>query len=265
MTARHALLDQLSELKLKAMARALEEQLESPEIERLSFEERLGLLLDRESTDRAQRRYTLRLRKAKLRFPQATIEELDLGRRRGLDRSQVLDLASCRFIDQRLNVLITGKTGVGKTFLACALAHQACREGYSVLYRRMPQLFRELAIARGDGSHGLHLQRIARTQLLVLDDWALHPFGEAERRDLYEILEDRYALRSTIVISQLSKDAWHDALGDPTLADAILDRLLHGAYSLALKGESRRRPKPKAPRTPAAPKRGSQKPQEPRA
>lgn len=264
MTQRHILIEQLDELRLKAMARAFEEQLESPEIEALSFEERLGLLVDRESTDRAQRRYTLRLRKAKLRYPQAAIEELDLRRRRGIDRAQVLDLASCRFLDQHLNVLITGKTGVGKTFLACALAHQACREGYSVLYRRMPQLFRDLAIARGDGSHGLQLQRIARTQLLVLDDWALHPFGEAERRDLYEILEDRYGLRSTIVVSQLSKDVWHDALGDPTLADAILDRLVHSAYSLALEGDTMRGAGTAGSGVGTAEKRSSQRPQEPR-
>lgn len=248
MTARHTLLDQLGELRLNAMARALEEQLESSEIDQLSFEERLGMLVDRESTDRSQRRYSQRLRKAKLRFPQAVIEDLEMTSRRGLDRSQVLDLASCRFIDQHHNVLITGLTGVGKTYLACALAHQACRQGYSALYRRLPELFRELAIARGDGSYGLQLQRIARTDLLVLDDWALHPFGEAERRDLYEILENRCDLRSTIVVSQLAQKLWHDAVGDPTLADAIVDRLVSDAYSFALKGESRRPRKRSTPR-----------------
>lgn len=265
MAARHVLLEQLAELRLNAMARALEEQLESAEIEQLSFEERLGLLLDRESTDRAQRRYSQRLRKAKLRFPQAAIEELDLSGRRGLDRSQVLDLASCRFIDQHRNVLITGKTGVGKTYLACALGQQACREGYSVLYRRLPQLFRELAIARGDGSYGLQLQRIARTQVLILDDWALHVFGDAERRDLYEVFEDRHGLSSTVVISQLPKGDWYDAIGDPTLADSILDRLVSNAYTFALKGESRRRGADATASGDTTRKRGSQEPQDRRS
>ena len=265
MTARHTLLEQLSALRLNAMARAFEEQLSSSEIEQLSFEERLGLLLDRENTDRAQRRYSQRLRKAKLRFPQAAIEALELDSSRGLDRSQVLDLASCRFIDQHRNVLITGKTGVGKTFLACALGQQACREGYSVLYRRLPQLFRELTIARGDGSYGLLLQRITRTQLLILDDWALHALGEAERRDLYEIFEDRHGLCSTVVISQLAKGDWYDAIGDPTLADSIVDRLFSSAYTFALKGESRRRGPATAADDTTARKRGSQRPQDRRS
>lgn len=237
---KHVTLEQLQELKLHGMARAFAEQLEMPEMAELSFEERLGLLAEREATERASRRLTARLRQAKLR-EQAAIEDIDWRARRGLDKRQILSLASCQWVAEHLNVLVTGKAGVGKTFLACALAHKACREGYTARYLRVPRLFRELAIARGDGSHGLELQRIARTQLLVLDDWGLHPFGEAERRDLYEILEDRYALRSTIVISQLAKDAWHDALGDPTLADAILDRLVHNAYRINLKGESMRK------------------------
>lgn len=240
MTARHVLLDQLAEMRLPAMARALEEQLGKAEIAALSFEERLGLLLDREKTDRASRSFTQRLRKAKLRYAQASIEDLDLRGERGAHRSQVLDLASCRWIDQHLNLLITGKTGVGKTYLGCALAHQACREGYTVLYRRMPELFRELMIGRSDGSHAMQLQRLSRVDLLVLDDWGLHAFGDLERRDLYEILEERYSLRSTIVMSQLSRDVWYQALGDPTMADAILDRLVRCAYTIDLTGESRR-------------------------
>lgn len=241
MTQRHALLDQLSDLKLSAMSRAFEEQLADPEIVELSFEERLGLLLDRESTERASRRLTLRLRQAKLRYPQAVPEDLDLRAKRGLDRAQIHKLRTCFWIEERLNLLLTGKTGTGKTFLGCALAHQACREGYTVIYRRLPQLFRELSIARGDGSHRRFLQRLQRTRLLVLDDWGLHPFGDAERRDLYEILEDRFDLQSTLVISQLPVDTWHQALGDPTLADAILDRLIHAAYRIDLKGPSQRK------------------------
>lgn len=240
MTQRHALLDRLGQLKLPAMAQAFEEQLADPEIDELSFEERLGLLVDRESTERASRRLTLRLRHARLRYPQAVPEDLDLRSKRGLDRAEILKLKTCDWIDQRLNLLVTGATGTGKSFLACALAHQACREGHTVLYRRTAELFRELKVARGDGSLGRVLQRIQRTHLLVLDDWALHPFGDSERRDLYEILEERFDLRSTMVTSQLPVDDWHDALGDPTLADAILDRLVHNAYRITLKGPSQR-------------------------
>jgi DNA replication protein DnaC len=240
MSARHVLLDRLAEMRLPAMARALEEQLGKPEIEALSFEERLSLMLDREKTERASRSFSQRLRKAKLRYSQAAIEDLDLRGERGAHRSQILDLASCRWIDQHLNVLITGKTGVGKTFLGCALAHQACREGYSVSYRRMPELFRELLMGRSDGTHAIQLQRLSCVDLLVLDDFGLHSFGDHERRDLYEILEERYGLRSTIVMSQLARDVWYQALGDPTMADAILDRLVRCAYSIDLTGESRR-------------------------
>lgn len=177
MTARHVWLGQLAQLRLPAMARALEEQLGKPEIAALSFEERLGLMLDRESLDRSSRRFTQRLRQARLRFSQACVEDLDLRTGRGAHQGQILELASCRWIDQKLNLLITGKTGVGKSFLGCALAHQACREGYTVLYRRLPQLFRELAIGRSDGSHGLQLQRLARADLLVLDDWGCIPLA----------------------------------------------------------------------------------------
>lgn len=235
----HATLDQLSELKLHGMAKAFEEQLSMRDIQELSFEERLGLLVEREATERASRRLTARLRKAKLR-EQAAIEDIDWRARRNLDKRQLLRLASCQWIADHLNVLITGKAGVGKTFLACALGHKACREGYTALYLRVPRLFRDLAVARGDGSYDKLLRSYARTDLLILDDWGMAPIGAAERRDLLEILEDRYGARSTLVTSQLPINSWYEHIGDPTLADAILDRLVHGAYQLALEGESMR-------------------------
>jgi DNA replication protein DnaC len=236
---RHATLDQLAELRLQGMAKAFAEQLEMAEVSELSFEERLGLLVERELTERSSRQLTVRLRKARLR-EQAAIEDINWRARRGLDKGQVLRLASCQWIADHLNVLITGKTGVGKTFLACALGHKACREGYSVCYLRLPRLFRSLAVARGDGSYEKLLTRLARTDLLILDDWGLAPIGSPERRDLLEILEDRYGNRSTLVTSQLPVETWHEVLGDPTLAEAILDRLVHSAYRVAMDGESMR-------------------------
>ena len=236
---RHATLDQLAGLKLHGMAKAFEEQLSMSDVSELGFEERLGLLVEREATDRASRRLTARLRRAKLR-EQAAIEDIDWRVRRGLDKGQILRLASCQWIADHLNVLVTGKAGVGKTFLACAFGHKACREGYTVLYLRVPRLFRALAIARGDGSYEKLLKSYARTDLLVLDDWGLAPLGPTERRDLLEILEDRYGARSTIVASQLPVESWYEVIGDPTLADAILDRLVHNAYTMAMEGDSMR-------------------------
>jgi len=236
---RHATLDQLTGLKLHGMAKAFEEQLSMQDVSDLSFEERLGFLVDREVTERASRRLTARLRKAKLR-EQAAIEDIDWRARRKLDKGQILRLASCQWIADHLNVLITGKAGVGKTFLACALAHKACRDDYTVLYLRVPRLFRNLAIARGDGSYERLLKSYARADLLILDDWGLAPIGGAERRDLLEILEDRHGLRSTLVTSQLPVESWYEVIGDPTLADAILDRLVHSAYRIALEGDSMR-------------------------
>lgn len=228
---RHTTLDQLRELRLHGMAQAFEEQLSLPDRSELSFKERLGLLVEREVAERSSRRLTARLRKARLREP-AALEDTDWRVSRGLDKGQILRLGSCQWIADHLNVLITGKAGVGKTFLACALAHKACRAGYTALYLRMPRLFRDLAIARGDGSYEKLLKSYARTDLLVLDDWGLAPLGGPERRDLLEILEDRYGLRSTLVASQFPVKSWYELIGDPTLADSILDRLLHGAYTI---------------------------------
>ena len=252
---RRATLDQLRELKLHGMARGFEEQLEMVDVSDLSFEERLGLLVEREATERSSRQLTARLRRAKLR-EQAAIEDIDWRARRGLDKRQMLTLATCQWIDDHLSVLITGKAGVGKTFLACALAHKACREGYSALYLRVPRLFRDLTIARADGSYERLLKSYARTDLLVLDDWGLAAIGVPERRDLLEILEDRYDRRSTLVTSQLPVDRWYDTIGDPTLADAILERLVHGAYRIALDGESVRKTRATAARAATEPGAG---------
>lgn len=236
----HPTLEALQTLRLTGMVKAFEEQLQMAEIDSLSFEQRLGLLVEREATERANRRLARRLKQAKLRQA-AAIEDLDFRAPRGLDKKLILSLGACDWIAQHKNVLITGPTGVGKTFLACALAHKACREGHSALYLRMPRLFGDLAIAKGDGRYPKLMQKFARTHLLVFDDWGLTPLDDAARRDLLEILEDRCELRSTLVTSQLPLDQWHQAIGDPTLADAILDRLVHRAYPIALKGDSMRR------------------------
>lgn len=245
----HPTLDKLHALKLLGMVRALEEQLHSPEIHSLTFEERLGLLVDREMTAQENRRLHRRLKNAKLRQT-ATLEDIDFRHPRELDKSVVMSLADCRWVKSH-NVLITGPTGVGKTYLACALAEKACREGFSVQYLRMPRLFQELAMARGDGRYGKLMTAFARTELLVLDDWGLTPLTDMEQRDLLEILEDRHGLRSTIVTSQVPVELWHEAMGGPTLADAILDRLVHNAYKIALTGESMRKRRSKTAATAA--------------
>lgn len=236
----HPTLDRLHALQLRGMARAFEEQMQMPECAELTFAERLGLLVDREAADRESRRLARRLKDAKLR-QEAAIEDLDFRIPRGLDKRLVLSLAGCGWIDQHLNVLITGPTGIGKSYLACALAHKACRDGYTVLYHRLPRLLGELALARGDGRYPQLLARLGKARLLVLDDWGLEPLTDIHRRDLLEILEDRYDRRSTLVTSQLQVKHWHDALGDPTLADAILDRLVHNAHRIELDGESIRK------------------------
>ena len=245
----HPTLEKLQALRLTGMAKALEEQLQMTGVEELGFAERLGLLVDREMTERESRRLKDRLAKARLRQA-AAVEDVDLRTPRGLDRSLFLSLCSCQWIGQHLNVLITGPTGAGKSFLACALAQKACREGFTALYHRLPRLLPELATAKADGRYSKLLAGLARADVLVLDDWCLHPLTDANRRDLLEILEDRYGSRSTVVTSQLPVASWHEAIGDATLADAVLDRLVHNAYELKLKGESRR--KAKAPVPPAS-------------
>jgi len=224
------------------MARAFTEQMALPDIEDLSFEERLGLLVDREATEREDRRLQTRLRQAKLK-QNACIEDIDFKQPRGMDKSLLLDLAQCQWIKKHLNLLITGPTGVGKTWIACALAQKACREGFTSLYLRLPRLLQELPIAKGDGTYPRLMTRLAKVDVLILDDWGLSKLIAEQRRDLLEILEDRHDTRSTIVTSQLPLDQWHHIIGDPTLADAILDRLVHNAYKINLKGESMRKRK----------------------
>ncbi len=239
----HPTLDQLRALRLEGMAKALEEQLQMSNIGDLRFEERLALLIDREATERASRRLRTRLRKAKLRQACACVEDVDYRARRGLDKGLFLTLASCDWIAQHRNVLLTGPTGVGKTYLACALAQKACREGYKVQYLRTPRLFEELRLAHADGRYPKLMAGLAKTDLIVLDDWGLAPLADRDRLELLEILEDRHEVRSTMVTSQLPVDTWYEAIDHPTLADAILDRLVHNAYQLALEGESMRRQK----------------------
>ena len=233
-------IDKLHELRLFGMAKALEEQDASPKYERLDFLDRLALLVDRESAERDTNRLRLRLKQAKLRLT-ATVEDVDFRHPRGLDKSLVLALAGCRWIREHHNVIITGPTGVGKSYLACALAHKACREGFRALYLRAPRLFDDLALAKADGRYRRVLAAYARLDLLVIDDWGLASLTEEQRRDVLEILEDRHDLRSTLIASQLPIEKWHKVIGDPTLGDAILDRLVHNAHKLTLKGDSLRK------------------------
>ena len=232
-------LQKLVEMKMYGFVTALKEQLDADDYDELSFDERVGLLVDREWTDREARRLTRRLQRAKLR-EQACVEDVDFRHRRGLDRALVKRLGTCEWAKRSQNILITGPTGIGKTFLACAFAHKACREGYSALYRRVPRLLHELDMARADGSLTRLLARFARTQVLVLDDWSLAPLGDRERRDLLEVIEERHGNRSTIISTQLPVKTWHKVIGEPTIADAILDRLVHNAHRIELTGKSMR-------------------------
>lgn len=233
-------LEKLQTLNLSGMSRALTEQLEQPSYQALSFEDRLGLLVDRELSDRDNRRLERNLRSAKLRVS-ASVEDVNFRHPRGLDRSLLLKLADAEWVGAHRNVLIVGATGLGKTYLGCALAQAAIRQGRTALYRRGPRLFGELAVARADGRFPRLLAAWARVDVLVIDDLALPPLTPAQAADLLEVIEDRSQLRSTIVTSQLEVKHWHEVLGEPTLADAILDRLVHNSYRFELKGESIRK------------------------
>ena len=234
-------LEKLSALRLHAMAQAWQDQQAHADHAALSFDERFGLLVDAQWLARENRRLERSLREARLRLAQASLEAIEHYPQRPLDKALLRQLATGRWIAEHHNLAITGPTGTGKTFLACALAHQACRSGYRVLYRRLPRLIEELTLAHADGSYTRLLERLARIDLLVLDDWAIAPLRDQDRRDLLEIFEDRYGARSSLLTSQLRPEDWHDHLGEATVADAILDRLLHNAYKIALQGPSRRK------------------------
>jgi len=234
-------LEQLQALKLPAMAAAWTAQQQDAALSSLSFDERFGLLVEAEWRARENLRFTRALQAAKLKLSQACVEAIDYPARRELDKALVRQLATGRWIAEHQAVLISGATGTGKSFVACALAHQACRQGYRALYWRVPRLFQALALAQADGTYARLLGKLARMDVLVLDDFALVPLQDAERRDLLEVLEDRYGTRATIVTSQLAPAHWHEAIGDPTLADAICDRLLHNSHRLMLKGPSQRK------------------------
>lgn len=234
-------LSKLHRLKLPGMARGLEDQVRQAAYGELSFEERLGLLVDREMNERDNRKLANLLKGAKLRYANACPEDIDFRTPRGLSKDAVLSLCGNGWVTARQNVIITGLTGCGKTFLACALGVSACRAGLSVYYQRLPRLLQELNIARADGSYGKLLSRLAKYAVLIVDDWGLAKLTDRERRDLLEVLEDRHNLSSTVISSQIPVDKWHDLIDEPTIADAILDRLVHSAHTITLKGESMRK------------------------
>jgi DNA replication protein DnaC len=236
-------IEKLKALRLDALADAWQQQQAEPGIAKLSFDERLAMLVDAEWMHRENKRLTRCLKEAKLRLSQACIEDVDYPARRELDRAVIRQLATCRWVAEHQDIVVTGATGTGKTYIACALAHQACRKGHRAIYRRASRLADELALARADGSYARLLTKLARADVLVIDDWGHAPMKDQERRDLVEILDDRHGLRSTIMTSQLPVAKWHDHIGDPTNADAICDRVLHGAHRITLKGPSRRKEK----------------------
>lgn len=236
----HPILDKLKNLRLYAMARVFAEQLQQPDIDNLSFEDRFGLLVDVEVTERENSRLQIRLRKAKLK-QSACIEDIDYCASRELDKTVILSLASCNWIQSHDNAIIIGATGTGKTYLACALAHKACLHGYTAYYSRLSRLLQEISIAKGDGRYTKLLNSLAKINVLILDDWGLDGLNDDQRRNLLEVLDDRHGKQSTIVTSQLPIKMWHEAIGDNTLADAILDRLIHNSYRLTLSGDSMRK------------------------
>lgn len=233
-------IEKLHDMRLSAMADAWSAQQKDTKLGSLGFDERFGLLVDAEHMARDNRRLTRLLKDAGLRIPTACVEDVKVSPQRGLDKSMVRQLGSCSWVGEHLNVLVTGLTGVGKSYLACALGQAACRKGLRVGYRRVPRLFDELALARSDGSYARVLARLAKMDVLILDDLGLGTPKEAQRHDLLEVLEDRYGRVSTVITSQLEVKKWHEWIGDPTVADAILDRVVHNAFKLSLAGPTGR-------------------------
>jgi DNA replication protein DnaC len=233
-------IEKLYAMKLNGMAEAFTEQLQHPDITELSFEDRFSLLVDRQWTWKEDRRMKRLLSNAKLKI-NGCVEDIDYRTPRGLDKSLILKLAGCDWIRNTHNVIITGPTGVGKTYLACALGNRACRMGYPAFYIRIQKLFHDLALAKGDGTYPKIMKKMLKAKVLILDDLGLAPMSAQERRDLLEVIEDRHQLASTIVAAQLPIENWHENIRDPTIADAILDRLVHNAYKINLKGESMRK------------------------
>jgi DNA replication protein DnaC len=234
-------IEKLHAMRLAAMAAAWEEQSKLASVDGLGFDDRFGLLVDAEYLARENRKLKRLLRDAEFRISEASIEGVKASAARGLPSEQLRQLAGCKWITEHLNLLLTGATGVGKSFLACALGQLACRTGHKVAYRRLPRLFEEVTLAKADGTYGKLLSRLAKVEVLILDDFGLGKLREAHRHDLLEVMEDRYGDRSTVVTSQLPIKDWHEWIGDPTIADAILDRLVHNAYKIELKGPSLRK------------------------
>jgi len=236
----HPTIDKLNSMRLTGMAKGFRAQMESPEIHNLSFEDRLALIVDMEFMERDKRQLNTRLKNAKLR-QNAALEDLDTRASRGIDRALLASLSTCQWIKKRHNLLITGATGSGKTWLSCALSHNACRQGITAVYHRLPTLMQDLDLARHDGRYPKIMRTLAKAELLILDDWGIAPLSSEQLRDLLEIIDERYHKSSTLITSQLPVANWHEALNDPTMADAILDRLLHNAYKIDLEGDSMRK------------------------
>ena len=235
-------INKLYELKLTGMAEAFADQLKQPDMDKLSFAERFGLIVDRQWTWKENNRMERYLKNARMKL-NACVEDIDYKTPRGIDQSVMMSLISCDWVKRHHNIIITGPTGAGKTFLACALTNKACREGYRAFYIRSPKFSYQMALAKGDGSYGKTINKLAKAHVLVIDDLGLAPMTDAERRDLLEVLEERHGHASTIVASQLPVENWHEQIGDPTIADAILDRLIHNAHkiNLSMKGDSLRK------------------------